>query len=537
MTDIYISSLFFSLYGRSECVCVPTLPPAACPSSRQAAEKIITIICVLCPSCRYNLETCSGNLKLEGMNGAIKTWRRYRRSKDKVKSKIVNEMIIMRYLWIVHLLLSYILPQASIKIPYPVLVWREMSLGPHFKFNSSPHSPDKTTAPPTTENVVEEDRDFEQGAFHMKTIIASKPLDVFRVLADVENYKAWGGTGIKGTEIVECSAEDAVADIFCGAFGFSFHLRCNGKFQQAHNSTLPHKVSFKLLHEVPFIKSFEARYSIEPSDDVTSTVSNEVKDDVECNSAHTKLKFSSVVRFSGMIPKFVQLSMKNLVNEIAVGELKKYCEDGRMQEDFLLRPIPRSMTLQNFPRNKKGTSRFRLPFPLPRVDFRKATPVGLVKGIICIFVNDNYGEFNLPGLPPWLNIFRTWVYPNADNIYGSESKSGGIWNETMSPMPHSEMAHPHEPSEICKYNAVSTLFVFVVQNLFTLSMNPVMILEKMKRPKRTYTDFMDTLKGFQAMIHDHDHPHFDTAQKGVHDSHHYDQNNSSKSNTSSNLSG
>lgn len=83
------------------------------------------------------------------------------------------------------------------------------------------------------------------------------------------------------------------------------------------------------MKETPFIRSFEGRYflyhtRLNNTFDFESIESPELGD-----ASQTKLVFSSMVRFNG-IPKFVQLAMTNLVNEIAVGELRKYCEDGRM---------------------------------------------------------------------------------------------------------------------------------------------------------------------------------------------------------------
>ena len=68
--------------------------------------------------------------------------------------------------------------------------------------------------------------------------------------------------------------------------------------------------------------------SSHPRSDLGSEVAS-VEGSSDIQQGGTKLVFTSMVRFSG-IPKFLQLAMSNLVNEIAVGELKKYCEDGRM---------------------------------------------------------------------------------------------------------------------------------------------------------------------------------------------------------------
>ena len=410
----------------------------------------------------------------------------------------------------------------SVKIPYPVIVWKEMSVEAPFGPKSSSSPPQSPAGPvPAIEEEVRESSSFEEGAFHTLTTIDSNPLDVYRVLADVENYKAWGGTGIKETKMVECKEEDAIADINCGAFGFSFHLQCNGKFQQAHNSTVPHKVSFKLLREVPFIKSFEARYYISPSTGSSSssssimTIHKNERDNVnhEINTppnAHTELKFSSIVRFSGMIPKFVQLSMKKLVNEIAVGELKKYCEDGRMQEDFLIRPIPKLMTLTTLPQGKNRPSRINLPFPLPMLGFKKVTLSELAKCLRCIFVNNERNKFYIPGLPLWLNLCRERVYPIGDGESGNEDTGRGIWNETMSHMPHFDLPAPTYPYlPPVNVNPVTTLAVFLVQTLFTLSLNPITILDKIKNPRKAYSNLLGTLNDFRAMIQDH------------HQSHHY----------------
>ena len=176
----------------------------------------------------------------------------------------------------------------------------------------------------------------------------------------------------------------------------------------------------------------------------------------------------------------------------------------------------------------------RLSFPLPRVDFRKVTPDELAKRVLCIFVNDYNGKFNIPGLPLWLNLFRERVYILSDDIHGS--KDLDVWNQTLSHIPHFDIRYSQIPSHIRVFNPTSTLFVFMVQNLFTLPLNPISILDKLKHPKRTYTNFKITLEKFQAMIHDHSNPQLDmhlyNSQQGMYN-HRPDNQNGSKSNISS----
>ena len=219
-----------------------------------------------------------------------------------------------------------------------------------------------------TENeVLSRDNAFDQGSSSYTVEVNTKPISLYRVLADLENYKAWGGTGIQETKIIDYGREDmnprqALTNLKCGAFGFSFTMKVISKFysqQMTSNSTNSYKVTFRLLQKAPFIDIFEGKYYLYP---IASNVT------ALCTEDKTFVKFSSMIKFSGPIPRFIQAGIKKLVNEIAVNELKKYAESQRMHDDFRIRPLPVFLT-------KRGKNRFfkreKLEFFKINLDFLK----------------------------------------------------------------------------------------------------------------------------------------------------------------------
>ncbi len=188
----------------------------------------------------------------------------------------------------------------------------------------------------------------ENGSLQTK-ILEADVKDVYRVICDLENYKAWGGTGVMSTKVLSAASpqkeqpRSIITEIRCGAFGFSFKMDVISYFQmpqKINGAKTPYSISFKLMEKVPFVDVFEGRYLLTPIRNENITYSNSM--DSKNSPQTTSLTFESMVKFSGPIPGFVQTGIKNLVNDIAVKELSKYCEGGlesRMSQDFLHRPV------------------------------------------------------------------------------------------------------------------------------------------------------------------------------------------------------
>ena len=187
----------------------------------------------------------------------------------------------------------------------------------------------------------------ENGSSQTK-IFEAAARDVYRVICDIENYNAWGGTGIVGTKVLSVAApqkdqlRSIITEIRCGAFGFSFKMNVISFFEtpQRNNGTkTPYTVSFKLMKKVPFVDVFEGQYFLTPLRNQTNAMQDISTEKIP---ESTSLTFESMVKFSGPIPGFVQTGIKNLVNDIAVKELGKYCQGGsesRMCHDFAQRPV------------------------------------------------------------------------------------------------------------------------------------------------------------------------------------------------------
>jgi len=149
---------------------------------------------------------------------------------------------------------------------------------------------------------------------------------VFKVASDVVHYPDWAGDGIASVTVRKQEPGYIEAVYKAGAFGYMFDFVLAFKTSSREvvssrekllSSREPQRITFQVL-ESSVVKRLEGGYWFEPID-----------------ASSSKVSFEVIAELGNFVPKFIENAISKLVVEIALGELRKYVESPRCEENLV----------------------------------------------------------------------------------------------------------------------------------------------------------------------------------------------------------
>ena len=165
---------------------------------------------------------------------------------------------------------------------------------------------------------------------HRQVTVNASAAEIFQVLGDVASYTDWTGYGVKSIILDTSSSPQfgsTLAHYESGLYGFVFLFALKWNFYYANNDK-PYYAAFKLYQRTPLIEDIQGEYCVQP-------ISN--------SSSH--LSITVYAKMSRIIPGFIQNKLKHLIVEMALLDLKAFCDSSDKMKRFKLKPIPAHMVL------------------------------------------------------------------------------------------------------------------------------------------------------------------------------------------------
>ena len=167
---------------------------------------------------------------------------------------------------------------------------------------------------------------------HRQVIVNSSAESIFQVIGDVAAYTDWTGYGVKSITLDSSSSSSSqfgstLAHYEAGLYGFAFLFSLKWNFYYA-NHQKPYYAAFKLYQRTPLIEDIQGEYCIQP-------ISN----------ASSALSITVYAKMSGLIPGFIQNKLKHLIVDLALLDLKTFCDSSEKMKRFRSKSLPSHMIL------------------------------------------------------------------------------------------------------------------------------------------------------------------------------------------------